>query len=78
MIRLATYVITEIFPQKKALLSIRPLDYTKANELLACAFQDEEARLEEVLSTHTLIAEKHTFDARVSMLKEIVPQIIFS
>lgn len=68
--------LEKTFGQHKALLAVTSHNYSIVNTLLAEAFQDEEKRLRDVLSTHKIITEQHTFDVRAKMLQDVLPPII--
>lgn len=68
--------ITSQFPRSLALLNILPPDYARANDLLHDAFKDEKARLDDVLATHSIIREKHTWDIRAEALLKKLPKFI--
>lgn len=68
--------LSKTFGKHEALLTVTSKDYSAANELLKNAFQDEEKRIKDVLSTHTIIREGHTFEVRAKMLQDVLPPII--
>ena len=68
--------IEKTFNQPKALLNIRMPDYSQANELLAHAFENEEERINDIMKAHKIIRDQHTFDVRVKMLQDTLPQMI--
>jgi hypothetical protein len=72
----ANVFIHSQFGQSKALLNILPPDYNSANALLEEAFQDEDARLEDVFATHSIIRDKHTWDARAETLTKRLPKFL--
>jgi hypothetical protein len=68
--------IPKVFPQKNAVINVLSPHYRAANALLAEVFRDEEARLQEVLSLSQTTLKKHTFDARVELLQEVLPEML--
>jgi len=68
--------ITSQLQAPKALLNILSPNYKNANAMLDETFDNEEARLADVFSTHKIIKEHHTWDVRAKTLMTTLPPFL--
>jgi len=69
------FITTQFFVPKAILNTLAP-GYSELDAQIEKSFVNEEARLQEVLSTHPTIKQYHTWDARAKTLMETLPAFL--
>ncbi len=68
--------ISSHFPESKAVMGVLEPDFAHLDELLKKCFEDEDARIKDVMATHDVIRSDFTWDVRAEMLLKQLPKMI--